>query len=132
MKAQITLNSNLLSKTFLSWNILEKQKKYFFFRSRIFEKSFSNAIFQKKFLPPQIFFHPLILTLFYMKRGNNVIIARQSSMDALNWMIFHDFVPFNIRMILGRSNLEFFFENFKNFCVNDFCWTSIHRGDPST
>ena len=36
------------------------------------------------------------------------IIARQSSMDALNWLIFHDFVPFNIRKVLGRPFMGLF------------------------
>ena len=36
------------------------------------------------------------------------IITRQLSMDALNWRIFLDFVPFNIRKVLGRPFLEFF------------------------
>ena len=52
-----------------------------------------------------------LLTLFYM--GGTMfppwsIIARQSLMSALNWLIFLDFVPFNIRKVLGRPFLEFF------------------------
>ena len=53
-----------------------------------------------------------LLTLFYMGGGTMFppwkIITRQSSMDALNWLIFHDFVPFNIRKVLGRGFLKFF------------------------
>ena len=65
----------------------------------------------------------LTLTLFYMG-GNNVppwsIIAWQSSMDALNWLIFHDFVPFNIRKVLGRSFLNFFLKISKIFASTNF------------
>ena len=51
------------------------------------------------------------LTLFYMG-GKNLppvpwwIIAQQSSLDAPNGLIFHDFVPSNIRKVLERPFLE--------------------------
>ena len=35
-----------------------------------------------------------------------VIIAQQSSLDAPNGLIFHDFVPSNIRKVLERPFLE--------------------------
>ena len=61
--------------------------------------------------------------------GNKVppwsIIARQSSMDALNWLIFHDFVPFNIRKVLGRPFLEFFLKISKILA-----WTIFSDFDP--
>ena len=53
------------------------------------------------------------------------IIARQSSMDALNWLIFHDFVPFNIRKVLGRRFLIFFLKISKILA-----WTIFSDFDP--
>ena len=48
------------------------------------------------------------LALFYM--GGRIfpqsIIAQQSSLDAPNGLIFHDFVPSNIRKVLERPCLE--------------------------
>ena len=53
------------------------------------------------------------------------IIARQSSMSALNWLIFLDFVPFNIRKVLGRPFLEFFLKISKILA-----WTIFSDFDP--
>ena len=44
-----------------------------------------------------------------------LIIVRLSSGDTLNGLIFHDFVPFNIRKVLGRTFLKFLFEISKIF-----------------
>ena len=49
-----------------------------------------------------------------------LIIVRESSGDAPNGLIFHDFVPFNIRKVLGRPLLGFFFEISKKFYVENF------------
>ena len=38
-----------------------------------------------------------------------LIIVHQSSWNALKGLIFHDFVPFNIRKVLGRPFLGFLF-----------------------
>ena len=69
------------------------------------------------------------LTLFYMGGGTMFppwsIIARQSSMSALNWLIFLDFVPFNIRKVLGRPFLEFFLKISKILA-----WTIFSDFDP--
>ena len=50
------------------------------------------------------------LTLFYMGGGRIFppwsIIAQQSLLDAPNGLIFHDFVPSNIRKVLERPFLE--------------------------
>ena len=54
-----------------------------------------------------------------------LIIARQSLMDALNWLIFHDFVPFNIRKVLGRRFLIFFLKISKILA-----WTIFSDFDP--
>ena len=40
--------------------------------------------------------------------------------DAPNGLIFHDFVPFNIRKVLVRPFLEFIFEISKKICVDNF------------
>ena len=48
------------------------------------------------------------------------IIDRQSSMNALNWLIFHDFVPFNIRKVLVRQIFGFLFEISKKFYGDNF------------
>ena len=40
--------------------------------------------------------------------------------DAPNGLIFHDFVPFNIRKVLGRPFLGFLFEISKKFYVDNF------------
>ena len=73
----------------------------------------------------------VFLTLFYMGGGGTMfppwsIIARQLSMDALNWLIFHDFVPFNIRKVLGRQFLKFFFKISKILA-----WTIFSDFDPN-
>ena len=47
-------------------------------------------------------------------------IVHQSSWNALNGLIFHDFVPFNIRKVLGRPFLGFLFEISKKFYVDNF------------
>ena len=63
------------------------------------------------------------LTLFYMggsKRPPRLIIGRLSSGNAPNGLIFHDFVPFNIRKVLGRPFLGFLFEKSKKFYVDNF------------
>ena len=49
-----------------------------------------------------------------------LIIVHQSSWNALNGLIFHDFVPFNIWKVLGKPFLGFLFENFENFFDDDF------------
>ena len=48
------------------------------------------------------------LTLFYMGEESSPwsIITQQSSLDAPNGLIFHDFVPSNIRKVLERPFLE--------------------------
>ena len=48
------------------------------------------------------------------------IIIHQSSGNALNGLIFHDFVPCNIRKFLGRPFLGFLFEISKTFYVDNF------------
>ena len=60
-----------------------------------------------------------------------LIIVHQSSWNALNGLIFHDFVPFNIRKVLGMPFLKSFFENLKNFSLNDFFRLRSNGGDPS-
>ena len=47
-------------------------------------------------------------------------IVRHSLVGAPNRLIFYEFVPCNIRTVLDRSFLKFFFENFKNFRVDKF------------
>ena len=37
-----------------------------------------------------------------------LVDSHSAIVDALNWLIFHDFVPFNIRKVLGRRFLKFF------------------------
>ena len=64
------------------------------------------------------------LTLFYM-RGlwyipSWLFIVCRSSVGAPNRLIFYEFVPCNIRTVLDRSFLKFFFENIKNFRVDKF------------
>ena len=49
-----------------------------------------------------------------------LIIVQQSSWNALNRLIFHDFVPCNIRKFLGSPFLEFLFEISKKFYVDNF------------
>ena len=49
-----------------------------------------------------------------------LIIRRLSSGNAPNGLIFHDFVPFNIRKVLGRPFLGFLFEKSKKFYVDNF------------
>ena len=74
------------------------------------------------------------LTLFYMggsKQSPWLIIVHLSSEDVLNWLIFHDFVPFNIWKVLGRPFLGLLFENFKNFYIEDIFHTKSKGGDPS-
>ena len=64
-----------------------------------------------------------ILALFYM--GGQIdppqlIIVHQSSQNTLNGLIFHDFVLFNIRKVLGRPFLVFLFEISKKIHVDTF------------
>ena len=49
-----------------------------------------------------------------------LIIVQQSSWNAPNGLIFHDFVPFNIRKVLGRPFLGFLFEISKKFYFDNF------------
>ena len=56
------------------------------------------------------------------------IIIHQSSGNDLNVLIFHDFVPFNIRKVLGRPFLGFLFENSKKFYVENFFHTQSKGG----
>ena len=49
-----------------------------------------------------------------------LIIVQQSSWNALNGLIFHDFVPCNIRKFLGSPFLEFLFEISKKLYVDIF------------
>ena len=48
------------------------------------------------------------------------MISRDSSVDASNGLIFHDFVPFNICQVLVMPFLGFFFENFEKLDVENF------------
>ena len=72
-----------------------------------------TAIFSSKYI-----IHTNFLILFYMvgsKRSPHLIIVQQSSWNALNGLIFDDFVPFNIRKVWVRPFLEFLFEISKKF-----------------
>ena len=64
------------------------------------------------------------LTLLYMGDDQNdpprLIIVQQSSWNALNGLIFHDFVPCNIRKFLGSPFLGFLFRISKKFYVDNF------------
>ena len=58
-----------------------------------------------------------------------LIMERLSSGNAPNGLIFHDFVPFNIRKVLGRPFLQFLFEIYKISYVNNFS-TYNPKGGP--
>ena len=58
--------------------------------------------------------HPHLMTIRTYPLS---IITRLLSLDALNRLIFHDFVPFNIRKVLGRQFLDFFTKYSKNKIV---------------
>ena len=49
-----------------------------------------------------------------------LIIVQQSSWNALNGLIFHDFVPCNIRKFLGSPFLGFLFEISKKIYIDNF------------
>ena len=53
-------------------------------------------------------------------RSPQLIIVHQSSWNALNGLIFYDFVPCNIRKFLGSPFLGFLFKISKNFYVDHF------------
>ena len=53
------------------------------------------------------------------------MISRDSSLDASNGLIFHDFVPFNICQVLVKPFFGFFFENFEKLDVQNFQPSSI-------
>ena len=65
-----------------------------------------------------------LLTLFYMGWGaKKTPLADYRTLilgDALNGLIFHDFIPFNIRKVLGRPFLGFLFEISKKIYVDNF------------
>ena len=74
------------------------------------------------------------LTLSYMGGGGSkrppwLIILHLSSGDAPNGLIFHDFVTFNIRKVLGRPFLGFLFEITKKFTSTIF-YTYNPKGGP--
>ena len=55
-----------------------------------------------------------------------------SSGDAPNGLIFHDFVPLNIRKVLGRPFLGFLFEISNKFYVDNFFHIQSKKGgNPS-
>ena len=64
-------------------------------------------------------------------RSPRLIIVHQSSWNALNGLIFHEFVPFNIRKVLGRPFLGFLFEKSKKFYVENFFHIQSKGGGPS-
>ena len=76
-----------------------------------------------------------MLTLSYIGGDQidppQMIIVHQSALNALNWLIFHDSVPFNIRKVLGRPFLGICFEISKKFYVDNFFHIQYKGGDPS-
>jgi len=58
-----------------------------------------------------------------------LINLQQSSWNALNGLIFHDFVPCNIKKFLGSSFLGYPFEISKKIYINIF-FTYNQKGGP--
>ena len=65
-------------------------------------------------------FHPILHGRGSKRPPPWLIIIHLSWGDAPNGLIFHDFVPFNIRKALGRPFLGFLFEISKKFYVDNF------------
>ena len=61
-------------------------------------------------------------------RSPQLIIVHQSLWNALNGLIFHDFVPFNIWKVLGRPFLGFLFEKSEKIYVDHFFHTQSKGG----
>ena len=66
-----------------------------------------------------------ILTLFYIDYRKTIF------WNVLNWLILYDFVPFNIRKVLGRLFLGFLFDKIQEILRGQFFPHRIQKGDPS-